>query len=58
MTFRAWCQLMWYEHLDEFEGWFRRRPDYTSTDYFANYKYWLKREYKHRKQHGILIGEK
>lgn len=54
MTFRMWCQQMWYTHLDEFEGWFHRQPDYGSKDYFAKYKYWLKREYQHRKQQGTL----
>lgn len=54
MTFRVWCQRMWYEHLEEFESWFHTLPTYDSKEYFAKYKYWLKREYQHQKEQGVL----
>lgn len=46
MSFRQWCQEKWYEHCNEFEGWFHKLPDYSPQEYFAKYKYWLKREYR------------
>ncbi len=48
MTFRKWLQEMWFDHCEEFEGWFHRQPDYNLREYFNKYKWWLKREYKHQ----------
>ena len=48
MTFRAWLQEMWYAHQDELMGIGQPLPNYTLQDYFAKYKYWLKREYRHQ----------
>ena len=45
MTFRAWCQEKWYEHCTELES-YGQRVSYNSKEYFAKYKYWLKREYR------------
>lgn len=48
MKFRIWCQEKWFEHKDElllYQG----SVSYTSAEYFAKYKYWLKREYKFQK---------
>ena len=44
---------MWHEHCVELEA-YRQPILYSSTDYFRKYKYWLKREFQHRKriQHG------
>ena len=55
MNFRQWCQEMWYNHCSEFEGWFHRRPEYDVKEYFARYKFWLKREY--RRQHPVKQPE-
>ena len=48
MTFRQWLQRQWYEHCAEFEGWTNRQPEYTLQEYFARYKHWLRREYRHQ----------
>jgi hypothetical protein len=48
MTFREWLQQQWYEHCAEFESWTNRQPEYTLQEYFARYKHWLKREYRHQ----------
>ena len=50
MTFRRWCDLMWFEHCDEVELYTGKRPDYKAKDYFAKYKWFLKREYQHAKK--------
>jgi len=49
MTFRMWCNEMWFEHCDEVETFTGKRPDYKAKDYFAKYKWFLKREYVHLK---------
>jgi hypothetical protein len=38
---------MWFEHCDEVELYTGKRPDYKAKDYFAKYKWFLKREYLH-----------
>ena len=47
MTFRFWCQEKWFEHKDELES-FKQPVLYGPKEYFAKYKWWLKREYKHQ----------
>ena len=47
MSFRLWCQEKWYEHVNELESYGQSVP-YTAKDYFAKYKYWLKREYRYQ----------
>jgi len=51
MTFRVWCQRIWYEHVDELQA-YGQPLSYNSKEYFNRYKYWLKREYQHRCQTG------
>lgn len=48
MTFRRWLQEMWFDHLDELMTIGQPLPHYTLQEYFAKYKYWLKREYRHQ----------
>jgi len=48
-TFRHWCNEMWFNHCDEVETYTGKRPDYKAKDYFAKYKWFLKREYSHQK---------
>jgi hypothetical protein len=48
MTFRQWCYEKWLEHRDELESYGQGLP-YSSDKYFGQYKYWLKREYKHQR---------
>lgn len=50
MTFRQWVQDIWFEHCEEVEAWERRAPTYGPREYFNKYKWWLRREYKHRFQ--------
>lgn len=47
MTFRRWLQERWYEHLTELES-YGMPAQYDLKEYFAKYKYWLKREYRHQ----------
>lgn len=51
--FKTWAHKMWYEHRDELESWGQKVP-YDAREYFAKYKYWLKREYRYLKQKGML----
>ena len=48
MKFRACLQEMWYEHLDELMTMGQPLPTYTLKEYFAKYKFCLKREYRHQ----------
>jgi len=50
MTFRVWCNEMWFNHCDEIETYTGKRPDYKAKDYFAKYKWFLKREYVYLKK--------
>lgn len=45
MTFRTWCREKWYEHIDELDSYKQPLP-YTAKEYFAMYKWWLRREYQ------------
>ena len=47
--FKSWCQEMWYQHCEEIESYTGKQVEYGSALYFAQYKYWLKREYKHQR---------
>ena len=46
-SFRMWCQEKWFEHKDEIES-YGQPLLYTADQYFARYKFWLKREYRHQ----------
>jgi hypothetical protein len=54
MTFRMWLQEKWYEHLDEIMTLGLPPPKYALQQYFNEYKYWLKREYRY--QQGVKNG--
>lgn len=47
--FRLWIIQMWHEHCLELEA-YKQPVQYTSTDYFKKYKYWLKREFQYRRR--------
>jgi len=47
-SFRLWLQDMWYQHLDEHISLGLAPPKYALKHYFNEYKYWLKREYRHQ----------
>lgn len=46
-SFKLWAQEMWYTHCDESESW-GQPLRYTAREYFAKYKWWLKREYRYQ----------
>jgi hypothetical protein len=48
MNFRIWCQQKWYEHIDELHA-YGQSVSYSSKEYFSQYKYWLKREFKYQR---------
>jgi hypothetical protein len=50
-NFRHWVQEKWYQHQDELAS-YRQPVCYSAREYFARYKFWLKREYKH--QQGLI----
>jgi hypothetical protein len=45
-SFKVWLQEMWYQHLDELDGYGMPRPDYTSAAYFQRFRWWLRAEYR------------
>jgi len=46
-SFRHRCNEKWFEHKDELES-YGQPLLYTADQYFAKYKFWLKREYRHQ----------
>jgi hypothetical protein len=50
--FRLWVQRIWFENTQEHLD-YHELP-YTMEQYWNMYKYWLKREYKHRMKTGKL----
>jgi hypothetical protein len=44
--FRNWVHSLWVENCEEHSQ-FGELP-YRSQEYWEKYKYWLKREFKHR----------
>ena len=55
LPFRHWLQHKWHEHRDELES-FGSVCDYDHKEYFAKYKYWLKREYQFQRNKEQLDG--
>jgi hypothetical protein len=44
--FRTWVRELWYENCEEhFQD---NIPKYTHEEYFQKFKWWLRREYRHR----------
>lgn len=48
MTFQHWLQEMWYTHIDEMVSVTGKSPVYTAKEYFQQYKWWLRREYRYQ----------
>jgi hypothetical protein len=46
--FRLWVQRIWYENCEEHRQ--VNEPLYTHEEYWAKYKYWLKREYRYQQR--------
>jgi hypothetical protein len=42
--FRAWLQDLWYENCEERMSWGSKRL--SLSEYFQQYKWWLRREYR------------
>lgn len=45
-SFRRWVHELWLQNCDEHRE--AKELPYTQIQYFQMYKYWLKREYRHR----------
>lgn len=45
-VFRNWVRNLWVENTDE-RGEYHELP-YTMEEYWARYKWWLKREFRHQ----------
>jgi len=48
--FRHWVQEIWYKHVDECQQ-YRETPK-TSSEYWTQYKWWLKREFRFQTREG------
>jgi hypothetical protein len=46
MRFRQWVHELWLQNCDEHRE--SNELPYTKEQYWAMYKYWLKREYRHQ----------
>lgn len=46
MGFKQFCYDMWLAHKDEVFEWEKRLPDYNCQEYFARYKWMLKKMFK------------
>ena len=47
-SFRQWLISQWLDHIDEVIFWTGKVPQYTAQDYFAKYKWWLRREFRYQ----------
>jgi len=50
--FRLWVQRIWYENSEEHLT-YGELP-YTMQQYWSMYKWWLRREYRHRQSNNLL----
>ena len=46
MTFRQWLHEMWLENCDERGAW--HMDKITVQQYFQQYRWWLRREYRYQ----------
>lgn len=46
-AFRIWVQNIWMENTEEYLT--MSQNPYTMEEYWARYKYWLKREYRYQR---------
>ena len=47
-NFRSWVHQLWIENCEEHFA--HAEPTLDAQEYFQKYKFWLKREYRHRQQ--------
>lgn len=48
--FRLWVNNIWMHNRDEHQE--LREPVLSITEYWNNYKWWLKREYRYQRRQG------
>lgn len=46
--FRGWVHNLWVQNCDEHQTFHLTK--YSEREYFKQFKWWLKREYKHQEQ--------
>ena len=46
MSFRIWLENLWRDNCAEHDEF--NEPRYTLQEYFAKYKWWLRREYRYQ----------
>lgn len=46
--FRSWVRNLWLENCDEHGD--ANLPKYSYEEYFQTFKWWLKKEYKNKRQ--------
>jgi hypothetical protein len=53
--FRHWLHELWLQNCDEHDE--DRQPRYTQAEYFQQFKYWLKREFRHQqlKESAVVV---
>ncbi len=51
-AFRTWVRELWYANCDEHAD--LDQPKYTHAEYFQNFKWWLKREYRHQRNKNAI----
>ena len=61
--FRRWLHELWMQNCDEHDE--DHQPRYTQAEYFQQFKYWLKREFKHQQSKpdsnfavGVVLDDK
>lgn len=61
--FRRWLHELWLQNCDEHDE--DRQPRYTQAEYFQQFKYWLKREFKYQQSKpesnfavGVVLDDK
>ena len=47
-SFRDWLKDLWYENCEERMQW--GNPKFTLSEYFKEYKWWLRREYRYQQR--------
>jgi len=55
--FRIWLNNMWMEHKDDVYDYEYRDPQYDLSEYFARYKWWLKKRYKDELQNRSVVHQ-
>jgi hypothetical protein len=50
--FRFWLRNVWLDNCDENDNF--NQPKYSLEDYWAKYKWWLRREWRHQQVKGYV----